>query len=397
MTENTLPLAGIRVLDLSRVLAGPFCGHLLSNLGAEVIKVEDKKGDETRMWGPFTKDLSDSFLALNFNKRGMVVDLKTEEGRRIIRELASRADVLVENFKTGTMEKFGLGYEELSKDNPGLVYTSISAFGRKGPRAAYPGYETLMQAYSGIMSFTGMADGEPVRTGVSFLDLTSGLTGALATVVALYRRKETGRGGLAEGSLLQSALGLMLVQLVPFFNNGQLPKKLGSGHASATPYQAFRTTDGWVLIAAANQNLWEKLARAIDLEWMIAEERFKDNPSRMANLHEFMEYLNEALGKWETKPLVEMLVSQGVPSSPINNLEELMKEGQVAALDPFVEVDDPEYGKLRTSNVPFHLSDFGSRPVFRPPRLGEHTREVLQELGYDAARIDALFASGAVA
>ena len=395
-SANTLPLAGIRVLDLSRVLAGPFCGHTLANLGAEVIKVEDAKGDETRFWAPFTQDMSDSFMALNFNKRGIVVNLKTDEGVVIIRELARGADVLVENFKTGDMEKFGLGYEHLRPLNPRLVYTSIAAFGRQGPLAQRPGYETLLQAYSGIMSFTGLPDGEPVRTGVSFLDLTSGLTAALATVTALYRRKETGSGGKVEGSLLQSALGLMLVQLVPFFNNGLLPRKLGSGHASATPYQAFRTGDGWVLIAAANQNLWERMARALKLEALLAEPKFKDNPSRMANLPEFLGLLNEALAKWKTAAVVHTLVEAGVPCSRINTLAELMADGQVEALQPFIGTDDPQYGPLRTSNVPFHLSDFGSRPIRRPPRLGEHTREVLAELGYKPARIDALYAAGVV-
>ncbi|MCH8076810.1 MAG: CoA transferase [SAR324 cluster bacterium] len=395
--ENTLPLAGIKVIDLSRVLAGPFCGMTLANLGAEVIKVEDKKGDETRMWGPFTKDMSDSFMALNFNKRGIVADLKTPEGAEIVRQLAAGADVLVENFKTGDMEKFGLGYDTLAEANPGLVYTSIAAFGRKGPRANFPGYETLLQAYSGIMSFTGTPGGEPVRTGVSFLDLTSGLSAALATVVALYRRKETGLGGKVEGSLLQSALGLMLVQLVPYLNNGKLPAKLGSGHASATPYQAFKTADGWVLIAAANQNLWERLARATGLEWMIGEDRFADNPARMAHLEEFLGHLNAAFGQWETAKLVDTCVGAGVPCSPINDLDALMADGQVDALEPFIGLDDPDYGHIRTSNVPFHLTDFGSREIIRPPRLGEHTREVLAELGYGEAAIDALYEKGAVA
>jgi len=393
---NTLPLHDIQVLDLSRVLAGPFCGHMLACLGAQVIKVEDGKGDETRYWAPFTQDLSDSFMAVNFNKRGMVVDLKHPEGKAVILELVKRSDVLVENFKTGTMEKLGLDYATLSKINPKLVYTSISAFGRTGPRASYPGYESLLQAYSGIMSFTGMPDGEPVRTGVSFLDLSSGLSAALATVVALYKRKETGLGTLVEGSLLQSALALMLVQLVPFFNNGQLPRKLGSGHASVTPYQAYKTKDGWVLIAAANQNLWEKLARAIGLDWMIADAKFKDNPSRMANLQEFTAHLNAVLITRETQPLVELLVKAGVPTSAINNVGEMLADGQAEALNPFISTQDAHYGTLRTSGLPFHIQGLGSRPVTRPPRLGEHTREVLTELGYDAPRIETLLASGAV-
>jgi crotonobetainyl-CoA:carnitine CoA-transferase CaiB-like acyl-CoA transferase len=215
--------------------------------------------------------------------------------------------------------------------------------------------------------------------------------------VALYRRRDTGLGGKVEGSLLQSALGLMLVQLVPFFNNGLLPRKLGSGHASATPYQAFRTGDGWVLIAAANQNLWERMARALGLDWMLGEAKFKDNPSRMANLPEFLGHLNKALADWETEAVVTTLVEAGVPCSRINTLAELMTDGQVEALQPFIGTDDPNYGAIRTSGVPFHLSDFGRRPIRRPPRLGEHTREVLGELGYEPARIDALYAAGVVA
>ena len=387
MEPNTLPLAGVKVIDLSRVLAGPFCAMLLSYLGAEVVKVEDKRGDETRAWPPFTKDMSDSFLAVNLNKKDIVVDLKTPEGRQIVRDLVREADVLVENFKTGDMEKFGLGYPELKEINPRLVFTSISAFGRRGPRANYPGYETLLQAYSGIMDFTGVADGEPVRSGVSFLDLSSGIIGALATVTALYRRKDDGQGALIEGSLLQSAVFMMVLQVSCFLNGGVLPRKLGSAHASATPYQAFPTTDGYVLIAAANQNLWEKLARALEVDWMIPEERFKDNPSRMANQKEFLALLSDATRKWETAPLVELLVDAGVPSSRINNLEDLMEEGQVDALEAVRTIDDPEYGKLRVSGVPFHMTDFGNGSPFRAPKLGEHTREILEGLGYDEARI----------
>ncbi len=397
MNATSLPLSGIRVLDLSRVLAGPFCGMMLANLGADVIKVEDKKGDETRAWTPFTKDLSDSFTAVNLNKRGIVVDLKSTDGQQVIRDLVKTCDVLVENFKTGTMEKFGLGYDPLAAINPRLVFVSISAYGRRGPRAEYPGYETLLQAYSGIMSFTGMPDGEPVRTGVSFLDLSSGVLGTLGAVTALYQRQATGRGTKIEGSLLQSAVGLMTVQLTPFFQNGVVPKKLGSGHASATPYQAFKTANGWILIAAANQNLWEKLAGALGIPALAREPRFKDNPSRMANLKEFLSQLNAVIGKWKTVELEDHLVKAGVPCSKLNTVDQLLADGQVNALDPFNEVDDPAYGHFKVPGLPIHMQGVGKPQIHRPPRLGEHTREVLGEIGYDAARIDALVKSGAVA
>ncbi len=397
MKATSLPLSGIRVLDLSRVLAGPFCGMLLANLGADVIKVEDTKGDETRAWTPFTKDLSDSFTAVNLNKRGIVVDLKSADGQQVIKDLVKTCDVVVENFKTGTMEKFGLGYEALAGVNPRLVFVSISAYGRRGPRAEYPGYETLLQAYSGIMSFTGMPDGEPVRTGVSFLDLSSGVLGTLGAVTALYQRQFTGRGTKIEGSLLQSAVGLMTVQLTPFFQNGVLPRKLGSGHASATPYQAFKTADGWILIAAANQNLWEKLAAALGAQAMVKDARFKDNPSRMANLKEFLSKLNTVIGTWKTLELESHLVKAGVPCSKLNTVDQLLADGQVNALDPFNEVDDPDYGRFKVPGLPIHMLGMGKPEVRRPPRLGEHTRQVLGEAGYDAARIDALVKSGAVA
>ena len=396
MSSNSLPLAGIKVIDLSRVLAGPFCSMLLSHLGAEVIKIEDRKGDETRAWPPFTRDMSDSFLAVNVNKRSIVIDLARPEGQGIVKDLAREADVLVENFKTGTMEKFGLTYEVLKAVNPGLIFCSISAFGRKGPRATYPGYETLLQAYSGIMSFTGTPDGEPVRSGVSFLDLSSGILGALGTVTALYRRTKGGEGAKIEGSLLQSAVFLMALQLSNYFQSGTLPRKLGSAHASATPYQAFATRDGQVLIAAANQNLWEKLARALDLEWMISEEKFKDNRNRMANLPEFLGQLSAATGRWETAALINTLVEAGVPCSKINDFDDLMADGQVDALGAVQEIDDPEYGTLRVCGPPFHMTGFEKRTPFRAPKLGEHTRDILSELGYGDARLQALLDDGVV-
>ena len=235
MEAVPLPLAGIRVVDLSRVLAGPYCGLLLSMLGANVIKVEDKGGDESRTWPPMVGDSGATYNAININKRSIVIDLKTEEGQGIVRDLVKNADVLIENFKTGTMERFFLDWKTLKAINPRLVYASITAFGSKGPRAAYPGYEALMQAYNGVMSMTGEPEGQPVRCGVSYHDMSTGITTALAVVTSLFRREHTGQGCKVDASLLQTSLGLMAIQVTNFFQGGQIPKRLGSAHPMVVP------------------------------------------------------------------------------------------------------------------------------------------------------------------
>src|SRR2546426_10120603 len=275
-TPPALSLEGIRVVDCSRVLAGPFCAMLLSDLGADVIKVEDTgSGDESRTWPPHKDGESAAFLVINRNKRDMTLDLKTAEGVEVLKRLAGRADVLIENFRTGTMESFGLGYDTLAADNPGLVYCSISAFGRTGPRAQGAGYEALMQAFSGIMSITGEPDGAPVRCGVSFLDLTTGILCALGTVSALHHRARTGLGQRVDGSLLETAVGLLNFQAAGYLLAGVVPKPLGSAHPALSPYRNFRCRDGqWVFIAGANDRLWRRLTGALGLGWMADDPRF---------------------------------------------------------------------------------------------------------------------------
>ncbi len=394
--ENDLPLTGIRVVDLSRVLAGPYCGMLLSMLGAEVIKVEEGKGDESRQWPPVGKGMGSSYLGINLNKLGMVVDLKQPEGQQIVKDLVKTADVVVENFKNGTMEKFGLGYDVLRKINPRLVYTAISAFGRQGPKVDDLGYEALVQAYSGVMDATGFPDGLPVRCGVSFLDMSTGAMSALATVGALLQRERTGKGSRVDASLLQTSLGLQSPQVSNFFQHGVVPQRMGTGHAQLVPYQAYPTADGHIFIASGNQNLWEKLCRALHLEALIADPRFLDNFTRVENREACLSYLHDAIGKWKTAPLLAHLAKLGVPATPVNNTRQLMEDGHVEQIHALESLDDPEFGPLRVTGLPFHINGHGGRVARRAPKLGEHTRAVLASLDYTPAQVEALIAKGVV-
>ena len=390
------PLAGIRVLDCSRVLAGPYCTVLLSFLGAEVVKVEDFRGDEGRQWPPHRDGMGASFLALNANKKSIAVNLKEPAGAAIVGALAKTADVLVENFKTGDMDRFGLGYEDLAPLNPRLVYTSISAFGRRGPKANDPGYEALVQAYSGVMAITGDPDGGPVRCGASFLDIATGTMSALATVTALFRRASTGRGGKAEASLLGTAMGMMCNQISNFFQHGSQPRRLGTAHNQVVPYQVFATRDGYVFIAAGNQNLFERLCRAIDREPLIEDPRFAGNPARVANREACIEAVSDAIAEHETAPLMAALRERGVPFSRVNEYENLVEDGQLDALGVIESGEGAAYPEFRIPGLPFHLSGHDRGRPTDAPRIGQHTREILSGIGYAPARIDRLLADGIV-
>src|SRR5262249_12999896 len=290
MTPAPAPLAldGIRVVDLSRVLAGPYCGALLGDLGADVIKVEDPGvGDESRTWPPHKEGESAGYLVNNRNKRGIAVNLKTADGVALVRRLAATADVGSENFRTGTMEEFGRGYELLARDNPRLVYCSVSAFGRTGPRAEAAGYEALMQAFSGIMSITGEPDGAPVRCGVSFLDLTTGILCAFGIVNALLHRERTGLGQRVDGSLLETAVTLLNYHAEGYLLTGAQPKPLGSSHPSLSPYRNFRCRDGqWLFIAGANDRFWQRLAPALGVPDLATDPRFAVNIERVKHRRE---------------------------------------------------------------------------------------------------------------
>jgi len=389
---DPLALDGVRVIDCSRVLAGPFCGMLLADLGADVIKVEDTgSGDESRTWPPMVEGESAAYLVCNRNKRGVAVDLKTPEGAEVLRRLAAGADVLIENFRTGAMEGFGLGYEALARLNPRLVYCSISAFGRTGPRRDEPGYEALMQAFSGIMSITGEPDGPPVRCGVSFLDLATGILAAFGIVSALRLRDRTGRGQRVDCSLLATALGLLNYHAEGYLLAGQVPRALGSAHPSLSPYRNFRCRDGqWVFVAAANDRFWQRLARALGLEELAADPRFATNVERVRHRRELEARLEEAIARYDRAELLARLAEAGVPATPVNTVDQVLADPQTAALGMIEHVLHPRLGTIPLLGTPVRFSAM-TPGVRRPaPLQGEHTDEVLAECGFSAAEVAAL-------
>jgi crotonobetainyl-CoA:carnitine CoA-transferase CaiB-like acyl-CoA transferase len=394
MTTSELPLEGIRVVDLSRVLAGPFCGALLGDLGADVVKVEDPGvGDESRTWPPHKDGEAAGYLVNNRNKRGIAIDLKSADGVEIVRRLARDADVLIENFRTGTMEEFGLGYDALSRINPKLIYCSVSAFGRTGPRAEGAGYEALMQAFSGIMSITGEPGGAPVRCGVSFLDLTTGILCALGVMSALHLRARTGVGQRVDGSLLDTAVGLLNFQAEGYLLAGLVPKALGSAHPALSPYRNFRCRDGqWVFIAGANDRLWKRLATALGLAEMADDPKFSVNVERVKHRKELEARLEAAIGAHDREPLLKLLDDAGVPATPVNSVDQVLNDSQTATRTVIRRMKHPKLGDIPVVGMPITFSRID--PVIRrhAPARGEHTDEVLRDAGYSTSEIADLHA-----
>jgi crotonobetainyl-CoA:carnitine CoA-transferase CaiB-like acyl-CoA transferase len=392
MVTPALSLDGVRVIDLSRVLAGPFCGMLLADMGADVIKVEDTgSGDESRTWPPHKGGESAAYLVINRNKRDLTLDLKAPDGAAVLRNLVKRADVLIENFRTGTMEGFGLGYDVLSALNPGLIYCSISAFGRTGPRKDGAGYEALMQAFSGIMSITGEPDGPPVRAGVSFLDLTTGIFSAFGIANALLHRATTGLGQRVDASLLETAVTLLNYHAEGFLLTGAVPKALGSSHPSLSPYRTFRCRDGqWVFIAGANDRFWQRLVVALDLGALRNDERFAKNLGRVRHRVELEAAVADAIAKYDREPLLKLLEDAGVPATPVNTVDQVMNDPQTAARQMIERVLHPTLGEIPVIGTPVKYSRMHPGVRTPAPLQGEHTDEVLAEWGYSTDEIAAL-------
>jgi crotonobetainyl-CoA:carnitine CoA-transferase CaiB-like acyl-CoA transferase len=389
MTTFPLALDGIRVLDLSRVIAGPWCGALLGDFGADVIKVEDTgEGDESRTWPPRKDGETAAYLLFNRNKRGMTLDLKSPDGVDVIKALVQKSDVLVENFRTGTMESFGLGYDVLAEINPRLIYCSVSAFGRSGPRKDSPGYEALMQAFSGIMSITGEPGGPPVRSAVSFLDLTTGILCALGVTAAVHQRERTGLGQRVDGSLLDTAIALLAYHAEGYLLAGLVPKALGSGHPSLSPYRNFKCRDGqWIFIAAANDRFWGKLTRALGLEAMAADPRFVKNGDRVTHRAELEAMLEKIIGEYDREPLLKRLEEADVPATPVNTVDQVMNDPQTIARGMIERVVHPKLGEIPVVGTPLQFSRMNPGVRRAAPLRGEHTDAVLAECGLSTERI----------
>ncbi len=372
-------LEGIRVVDVTMSVAGPFATQILGDLGADVIKVERPEvGDDTRRWGPpFWEGEGCTFSALNRNKRSVVLDLKNDQDRDSFVKLVSEADVFVQNLRPGSLTKLGLGHEQMRAHNPRLIYCDMTGYGLVGPKASAPAYDPLMQAFGGLMSLNGEEGRAPARVPASILDQGTGMWTAIAVMDALRTRDRTGIGAHIHTSLLNTALMWLPSQIMGYFAAKVVPQRLGSGTVGIYPYAAFPTSDNWVIIAAGNENLWQRLCGAIGREELTRDERFLLNPDRVAHREELFEELASTLRTSDSAEWVEKLTAAGVPTTPIQTIDQVVADEQVAAIDALPEVPHPRITDFRIVNMPIQI-DGEYAPVRRvPPLLGEHNDEVL--------------------
>lgn len=390
------PLKGCRVIELSHIMAGPACGLMLADMGADVIKVEKETGDDTRRSvPPDINGESAAYMMMNRNKRGIVLDLKSDGGKEILLTLIKDADVLLENYRMGTMEKLGLGYEELRKINPGLIYAEISGFGRTGPYAERGGFDLIAQGMSGLMSITGEAPGrQPVKVGAPVSDITAGILAATGVLAAYVHKLKTGEGQKVDTSLFEAAIVHTYWQSAIAFATQQSPGAMGSAHPLNAPYQAFQTSDGWINIGAANQSNWEKLAALTNSSELLDDPRFIDNSARMNNRLELEEKLNAIICKRTTDEWLEVFENGGLPSGPVLSIIEMHKDPQTIAREMVPEVNHPIAGKMQTIGLPIKFSETPGGVHSAAPLLGQHTLEVLVEAGYSEEDAQKLIDTG---
>ena len=392
------PLSGIKVIEIGLAMAGPFCGMTLADYGAEVVKIERVgEGDESRHWPPyFPGEVSYYFAAANRNKQSLAIDLKSAEGAALLKELAAGADVLIDNYRVGALDKLGLGYEALAAINPRLIYCSISGFGPNGPRAHDRANDIFMQAFSGNMSITGEEGRGPVKAGISIADVGAGMFGVIGVLLALQARALSGRGQRVDTSLLEGQLAMLSYHLTSYFATGRPPIRRGASSQLSVPYQAFQAKDDWVVVAAFTPRMWQGVCRAIERPQWADDERYADSSRRAANRATLIPMLAEVFATRTVDDWVTRLSAEGVPCTSVNSIDKVVADPQVAARDMIVEVDHPTIGRLRMAGLPIKLSENPGSVKTPPPLLGEHTRQVLAGLGLSQERIDALVQSGVI-
>jgi CoA:oxalate CoA-transferase len=380
MSSNK-PLEGIRVLDLTRVLAGPYSTMVLADMGAEVIKVEiPGRGDDSRYFGPFIGEESAYFMSLNRNKESITLDLKAARGKELFHQLLDKVDILVENYRGGTMEKLGLGYEDLKKSHPRLIYAAISGFGHTGPYKEKPAYDVVVQGMGGIMSITGQEGGPPTRIGASIGDITAGLFGTIGIVSALRQRDITGEGQKVDVSMLDSQVAILENAIARYQVTGEPPGRIGNRHPSITPFSSLPTSDGYVIIAIGNDKLWATLCTLLKREELISDPLFATNSARTDNWNQLEPLLAAIFSKKTTEEWLSILEPKGIPAGPINSVDKVLADPQVRAREMIVEMEHPIAGTLEMSGSPIKLSGSEHAPPKPSPQLGEHTHALLKKL-----------------
>jgi crotonobetainyl-CoA:carnitine CoA-transferase CaiB-like acyl-CoA transferase len=399
MAGNGGPLTGLKVIELAHIMAGPACGLMLADMGADVIKVEKVPGgdDSRRFLPPDIDGESAAFMMMNRNKRGIAVNLKEPGGKKVIKRLFKTADVVIENYRIDTMDKLGLGYDDLIKENPGLIYCAISGFGRTGPYAERGGFDLIAQGMSGLMSITGEGPGRPpVKMGAPITDITAGILGAMAVSAAYAHKLKTGEGQKIDTSLFEAGIVHTYWQSAIGLATGVAPGPMGSAHPLNGPYQAFQTTDGWITLGAANQKNWLRMLDVLDAPEIADDPRFAENSNRMTYLKELEDLLGAIFAKHSTEDWLARLDAAGVPAGPVLNVNEMHKDPQTVARDMVVEVDHAQVGPVKTLGIPVKFSETPVQVTSSAPVYGQHTREVLSEYGFDEGEIDTLVSAGAV-
>lgn len=393
------PLEGIKVVELGHLMAGPVCGLMLADMGADVVKVEKAPdGDPARRFvPPEIEGESAAFMMLNRGKRGIAVDLKRPEGVTLVRRMIRKADVVIENYRTGTLDRLGLGYDSVRENNPGLVWCEISGFGRTGPYADVGGFDLIAQGYSGILSLTGEGPGRPpVKCGPPLTDVTAGILGAMGSLAAILHRLLTGEGQRVDTSLFEAGIAHTYWQSAVTLATGRSPGPMGSSHPLSAPYQAFETADGWLTLGASSQATWERLPAVVEMAELVDDPRFADNSARVTNADDLAAILAPVLKKKSTAEWLQRFEATGVPAGPVADLQEALSHPQTLAREMVTEVEHTKLGTMRTLGFPVKLSASPARIGRGAPLLGEHTREVLLENGYTDAALVELQSSGVV-